>query len=82
MKKIIIAAVLIAGLSGCASSSRVDELESKVDAIGVYTANNGLKVEMAVITAKHAEKVAVEANEKADDAVEAIGRMAEKCCRK
>lgn len=78
MKKIIIAATLIAGLSGCASSSRVDELEAKVDSIGVYTANNGLKVDLAIVTAKRAEMIAEEARVEANSAVEAVNRMAEK----
>lgn len=78
MKKIIIAATLIAGLSGCASSSRIDELESKVDAIGVYTANNSIKVDFAIVSAKRAEMIAEEARVEANSAVEAVNRMAEK----
>lgn len=63
-------------MSGCgATGDRLDNLEAQV-----FAAQEQARVATAV--ASRAEKIAVQADKDALDAIEAVSRMAEKCCRK
>lgn len=82
MKKVFLIAAAIATLSGCASSSRVAELEESMKAIGQYSVATSAKADIAVVAATEAVVIAKEAKVESNAAVEAVNRMAENCCRK
>ena len=63
-------------MSGCSSTGeRLDNLE-----VQVFAAQEQARVATAV--ASRAERIAVLADANSVDAIEAVSRMAEKCCRK
>ena len=63
-------------LAGCGSTGdRLDNLESQV-----FAAQEQARV--ATVVAARAEKIAIAADENSVNAIEAVSRMAEKCCRK
>jgi hypothetical protein len=78
MKYLVIAASML--LAACSSGPTVEITESKqamAVAIEAKVAANEAKA-----IAESAKALAVEANVTSNDAVEAVSRMAEKCCRK
>jgi hypothetical protein len=76
MKVQAMAVIAMIALSGCGSTSeRLDTLEAQV-----FAAQEQARVATAV--ASRAEKIAVQADANSVDAIEAVSRMAEKCCRK
>jgi outer membrane murein-binding lipoprotein Lpp len=63
-------------MSGCSSTAdRLDNLEMQV-----FAAQEQARV--ATVVAARAEQIAVQADANSVDAIEAVSRMAEKCCRK
>lgn len=63
-------------LGGCGSTGeRLDNLEAQV-----FAAQEQARV--ATVVASRAEQIAVAADENSVNAIEAVSRMAEKCCRK
>ena len=82
MKKMFLIGAAVLALSGCASSSRVAELEEKMSAIGQYSVATSAKADIAVVAATDAIVIAKEAKVEANAAVESVNRMAENCCRK
>jgi hypothetical protein len=78
------AALAVTLLSGCACNleERIDALETRVGAVE-QTANDAMAAaNRAQATADGAAAAAAAAQKTANDAVEAVSRMAEKCCRK
>ena len=76
------AALAITLLSGCACNDRLDALDARVGTVE-KTANDALAAaNRAQSTADGAAAAAAEAQKTANDSVEAVSRMAEKCCRK
>jgi uncharacterized protein YcfL len=73
----LIAALMI---TGCSSGPTVEIMESKHAMAVAIEAK--LLAESAKAQAEKAEAIAIEANTTSKDAVEAVNRMAEKCCRK
>jgi hypothetical protein len=73
----LIAALMI---TGCSSGPTVEITESKQAMAVAIEAK--LLAESAKAQAEKAEAIAIEANTTSKDAVEAVSRMAEKCCRK
>lgn len=74
--KIQAMAIAMIVLTGCGSTGkRLDNLEAQV-----FAAQEQARV--ATVVASRAEKLAVQADKDAVDAIEAVSRMAEKCCRK
>jgi len=84
-KKVTLASALLAVgiLSGCAcGNERLDALEARVGDVEA-TANDAMAAaNRAQSSADSAAAAAAAAQKTADDAVEAVSRMAEKCCRK
>ncbi|MBP8926278.1 MAG: hypothetical protein KBG75_10495 [Pseudomonadales bacterium] len=76
------AALAITLLSGCACNDRLDALDARVGTVE-KTANDAMAAaNRAQSTADGAAAAAAEAQKTANDSVEAVSRMAEKCCRK
>ena len=73
IQAMILATIVMSGCS--ATSERLDNLEMQV-----FAAREQARVATAV--ASRAEKIAVQADLNSVDAIEAVSRMAEKCCRK
>ena len=67
-------------LAACSSGPTVEITESKQAMAVAIEAK--LLAESAKAQAEKAEAIAIEANTTSKDAVEAVSRMAEKCCRK
>lgn len=73
IQAMILATIVMSGCS--ATSERLDNLE-----VQVSTAKEQARIATAV--AARAEKIAVQASINSAGAIEAVSRMAEKCCRK
>lgn len=73
IQAMILATIVMSGCS--ATSERLDNLE-----VQVFAAQEQARVATAV--ASRAERIAVQADANSVDAIEAVSRMAEKCCRK
>ena len=80
--KTFVAVSALAMLVGCASEKRVEILEQNVATLQAKALLAETANAKALETANHAVEQAHKANQTANDAVEAVSRMAEKCCRK
>lgn len=69
-------------VAGCADNSRIENLEGIVAAHEARLLVATTTAEKAEATANQAMAEAIDAKKVANDAVEAVSRMAEKCCRK
>lgn len=76
----VIAAMIFA--SGCASNGKVHDLEARVAAAETQLILASTANAKAQATADAAMAESSQALSTANDAVEAVSRMAEKCCRK
>lgn len=77
---VVIAAVILA--SGCTSNAKVHDLEARVAAAEAQLIVASTANAKAQATADAAMAESSQALSTANDAVEAVSRMAEKCCRK
>ena len=76
------AALAVTLLAGCDCTKQIKALEARVGTVE-KTANDALAAAIrAQSSADAAAAAAEEAKKSANDAVEAVSRMAEKCCRK
>ena len=74
--KTVVAAVAVVSVVGCTNvSDRLDKMDAKIDGFGQYAVDASAKADKALAEAQAASTTA-------NDAVEAVSRMAEKCCRK
>lgn len=69
-------------LTGCAHGKRIEILEQNVATLQAKALLAETVNAKALETANEAMAEASEAHQAANDAVEAVSRMAEKCCRK
>lgn len=76
----VIAAMVFA--SGCASNGKLHDLEARVAAAEAQLIVASTANAKAQATAEAAMAESSQALSTANDAVEAVSRMAEKCCRK
>ena len=80
MKKVILAALAIS-VAAC-SNGRMNEMELKLAAVDAKASLASSVAIAADTKATEAMHLATSADAAAKDAVEAVSRMAERCCRK